>query len=284
MLRLIAIFPFLCAIAALVLSLLCIFAGSKAGFLENADIMTLNTSRLGVLAADNSSSGILSTIEGDLQGLLSDATGDLAKVLNIHDFYSLHILDYCEGFYSPEPIRNATVHPTKNITKCSKKQALFTFNPQQVLQSELKPGVQLSDLKFPDEIQNAITTLEVAMKAMFILYCIAVAFSGLAVLGAIFGLFGGRLSAFLNIMLDFMAFLSILLASILSTVIASKATNAVNQYGNPIGIAATKGNEFLGFTWAATGVMLLASIAWIFECIVGRKRHTAIREGEKRRL
>lgn len=40
--RLTAILPVLCAIAALILSLLCIFAGSRTGFLQNADILTVS--------------------------------------------------------------------------------------------------------------------------------------------------------------------------------------------------------------------------------------------------
>ena len=39
--RFTAIFPLLCAIAALVLSLLCMFAGSKPGFMEDAAIVTV---------------------------------------------------------------------------------------------------------------------------------------------------------------------------------------------------------------------------------------------------
>lgn len=40
--RFIATFPFLCAVVALTLSLLCVFAGSKPGYLEDADILTVS--------------------------------------------------------------------------------------------------------------------------------------------------------------------------------------------------------------------------------------------------
>ncbi len=64
-----------------------------------------------------------------------------------------------------------------------------------------------------------------------------------------------------------------------------KATNLINQHGNDIGIAAYKGNKFLAMTWAATAVMLLAAIAWIAECCVGRqKRTTYMKEGREGRL
>ena len=63
-----------------------------------------------------------------------------------------------------------------------------------------------------------------------------------------------------------LAFLTLVIASIISTVVITKAVNAVNKYGADIGIAAYKGSTFLGMTWAATALMLLASMVWIAEC------------------
>lgn len=44
--RFLAIVPVVCALAALVLSFLCLFAGDKKSFLQNADIMTVSDLRL----------------------------------------------------------------------------------------------------------------------------------------------------------------------------------------------------------------------------------------------
>ncbi len=49
---------------------------------------TLNTSK--------TSSSILKSIENDVHKGINSVIADLAKDLNIHDFYSAHILDYCE--------------------------------------------------------------------------------------------------------------------------------------------------------------------------------------------
>ena len=49
---------------------------------------TLNTS--------NSHSSLLNSIENSIKGDINDLVADVAKKLNIHDFYSAHILDYCE--------------------------------------------------------------------------------------------------------------------------------------------------------------------------------------------
>ncbi|KAL9106387.1 MAG: hypothetical protein Q9227_008588 [Pyrenula ochraceoflavens] len=275
-----AIFPLLCALAALILALLCLFAGSSKSFLQGADLMTLNTSRLGHTSVFNTSDGdggffsnLENSLEGDINNLINNATSDIAQKLHIKDFYIAHVMDYCEGFYTP----NSTVSdPSENITRCSNRTALFHFDPTKIIQSELAPGVNLTDLKWPDQIHDAVKAVEVASKVMFVFYCIGIAFAGLAVLGAGWGLVAsGRITAFLNFGLDFMAFLALGIASAISTAIIVKAVNAINKYGNEIGIAASKGKEFMGMTWAATVVMLLASFLWIFECIIGhRKGHS----------
>ncbi|MCJ1485510.1 hypothetical protein MMC06_005684 [Schaereria dolodes] len=288
MVRVTAVFPLLCAIVALILSLLCIFAGSKTGYIENGDILTLNTSMLGrtILNTSKSASPLLSTIEGHIEGDINGAIADFAKELNIHDFYSAHILDYCEGYYTPSAVSNATAHPTKNVTRCSNHTGLFHFDPTAILQSELKTGVNLSDLHWPSAIEDTIRTVETASKAMFVLYCIGVAFTGLAVLGAFIAVAGGgRLSAFVNVMLDFLAFFSLGIASAIATVIAVKVTNAVNNHGSDVGLSATKGRTFQGMTWAAVVLMLIACFAWIFECVAGRKKQvTYLKDGEEGRL
>src|SRR4051812_11893744 len=76
-----------------------------------------------------------------------------------------------------------------------------------------------------------------------------------------------------------LAFLTLVIASIISTVVIIKAVNAVNKYGADIGIAAYKGSTFLGMTWAATALMLLASVVWVAECCRGRKNRAYTEKG-----
>ena len=53
---------------------------------------------LGVKTLDTSksSSSVLKSIESTVQKDVNKVISDVAKILNIHDFYSAHILDYCE--------------------------------------------------------------------------------------------------------------------------------------------------------------------------------------------
>lgn len=50
------------------------------------------------LDTSKTSSSILKSITNTVQKDVNTAISDVAKTLNIHDFYSAHMLDYCEVF------------------------------------------------------------------------------------------------------------------------------------------------------------------------------------------
>ena len=148
--------------------------------------------------------GELNDLENDLKNELNNGIHSIAQALNIHDFYSAHLMDFCEGYYEPGPLANASVNPSKNVTDCSNTTSGYNFDPQAILQSQLKSGITLDDLHWPKEIEDAIQAAETAVKAMFVLYCIGVTFAGLAFLGAIFAFFtDGRIGAFVDATLSF---------------------------------------------------------------------------------
>ena len=201
---------------------------------------------------------------------MNNITSDIAAAFHLHDFYSAHIMTYCEGFYTPNTTSPAA---SENVTYCSNRAALFHFDPQAIIESELAPGITLSDIQWPSGIEDGLRAVAAASKAMFVFYVIAIILVGLAFLAAVWGVFAaGRLSLFVNFALDILAFLSVGIASAIATAVIVKAVDAINHYGADIGLAAYKGSKFLGMTWAATGLMLLASIMWVAECCTGRRR------------
>ena len=48
------------------------------------------------LSTSKTSSSILKSIKNTAQKDVNEAVSDVAKSLNIRDFYSAHVLDYCE--------------------------------------------------------------------------------------------------------------------------------------------------------------------------------------------
>lgn len=220
-------------------------------------------------------------VPDSLEDDVDDAINSIAKELGLHDFYSVHIMDYCEGYYRPGPLPNATLSKSdirKNVTSCSNHTAMYNFDPAQILQEELDNSGHgyinlVDDLNWPEDVTKGIKALRIAFRATFVLYCIAVGFIGVAlILACISFFFEGRLSAFINVAVDWLAFVVVGIASAIATAVGVKGTDVINKYGDDIGISASYGSKFLIITWVATGLMLVASILWCCDCIVGRRR------------
>lgn len=294
-----AIFPALCAAVAVILSFLCLFAGSKKGFMEDYHVLTLNTSRIGqnllnssiadaASSSDNAliswiankTSGITDEISSELNDALNSVVSSVAEDIGLQDFYSAHLMDYCMGSYTPQAVPNATVPAsdiTKNVSSCSNRTAMFHFDPQAVIEKSLNEsglGITLDDLNWPDDIQQGLDALRIASKAMFVLYCIAIALSFCVLVASLVGIFlgAGRLSACGNILLSFLAFLAFGVASGIATAIAVKGSSVINEYGSDIGIEAHRGGKFMALSWAGTAVLFLALVSWCVECCCGRRR------------
>jgi hypothetical protein len=72
---------------------------------------------------------ITSAIENDLTPIENDLADKLASKLGIKQWYSMHMMDLCEGVYSP----NATVSGAwYNVTSCTNKTAMCKLQPAQV--------------------------------------------------------------------------------------------------------------------------------------------------------
>lgn len=161
--------------------------------------------------------GLFDDIQNEIQSTVNDKVGEVAEFITkeagIHDFYSVHLMTYCEGFYEP----NGTVQPdgsspSENVTGCSNQTTMFHFDPKEALQSELKDGWTLGDLKWPDDINDGILVLKAASKAMFVFYIAGIAVTGLALIITFFTIFAnGRIALILGFALSGVSTLSSLL-------------------------------------------------------------------------
>ncbi|KAK6598180.1 SUR7 family protein pun1-like protein 1 [Botrytis cinerea] len=269
-----AAIPLACSIVTFVLGMLCLFAGNKPGFMEDYHIVTLNTSGIGQDLIPTTTSGSGSTptslspggIVSSLSSLIprepgigdaiANALGDLeneiadklAETLGIEEWYSLHLMDMCQGYYTP----NATSKGAGfNVSSCTNQTAMC----------------------WPSAIQDGLDTLSTAMNATFVFYCIGVAGAGLAILTSLAAIFiTGRIFSFLNWGLASIALLALAIASIIVTVLQNKAAHIINKFGNDIGVYAYKGQKYLILTWAATAVIAVATIAWVAIFCIGRRQ------------
>ena len=272
-----SILTVVCSLAALILALLCLFAGSSRTFLQNADVLTLNVSQIGQVEVFNTTSNqddnFLDDLINDAQDFANDLIGSAADALtdrlNISDFYAVHIMNYCEGEFEP----NGTAPgASKNTTRCSRRNALFHFDPAGIIEEHLPSGITLQDLRWSDEIDKAINAVRAASIAQFVFWCLGIGFAGLALIVAAVTIFtNGRLTVCGVFVLSVLSFLSLGIAAAIATAVMAKATDAINKYGNDIGVSATKGVTFLGLAWGAAAAMLVATIVSIVQVCGGRR-------------
>jgi len=339
--------PLACAIPAFVLSMLCLFAGSKKGYMEDYHIIMLNTSSLGHLLVNNtrssstsssslsatatatssssssggifgghhtststassatstSTGGFLDDIGNDIDGIGGDISGvfdnltsslqneliaieddladDLAQALGIDQWYSMHLMDMCYGYYKP----NATAAGASlNISNCTAPVAMYHFDPAETINTQLLTGpfsINISDIGWNSTMEDGVTAINTLVNATFVLYTLGIAFSGLSIITTaitFFLAYSHRVTVS-NWTISFLAASALTIASALVTVVTGKVADAFNQYGDEIGVYAYKGTKFLGLTWAASALMIVATTSWFADCYrATRDRKRAVRE------
>jgi len=272
--------------------------------MEDYSIIALNTSRIGQnlvhLGSNSQSSNPLVSIlknltkplTTDISNDLNTAAASLAHTVGVHDFYSAHMLDYCEGSFEPGPVPNATLKASKisrNVTHCSNRTASFDFDPSAALQRTLNQthtGVTLSDLGWPDDLDKGIRALRDSVRVTFALYCIGIGFAFFAMVAFAFWMFGpstggGRGGPLVGMALAFVSLFALGIASAIVTAVVVKGNNVIDKYGKAIGVQAERGNSYLALTWASTALMFLATLLGCVGICFGRRKHKVRQYGEK---
>jgi hypothetical protein len=159
------------------------------------------------------------------------------------------------------------------------------FDITSVIERELAQGplkLNLTDLNWPDQIQDGLDALNTALDVSFILYLVGIGAAGLSILVALISFFfTHRRWALLNGILAFLSFACLAITSIIITIMQKKATDVINEHGNEIGVYAYVGRKFLILTWVSVAAMLLSFVSWLVVFILGRKNKDKTHDREK---
>ena len=168
---------------------------------------------------------------------------------------------------------------SKDVSFCSEEDAFYHFDPLESIKKSIERA-GLSDTisaqvvdALPDALDDAITALRTAYRVIFVLYCMGIALAFLSMVFSLLGIFvTKRMYVLINAALANLACLSLGIASAVVTAVVVEGAKAVNKFGEDVGIVAERGDKFLGLTWAATLLMLVAFAVWLVHVFRSKKQ------------
>ncbi|KAI9754678.1 MAG: hypothetical protein M4579_004583 [Chaenotheca gracillima] len=218
-----------------------------------------------------------------------DATliNSIARTLGLHDFYTVGLWNYCEGYN------------TNGVTQCSSPRPLYWFNPVSILLGELLSGAtstlsliishQTIPLTFqltvslPSEILDILKIVEKASHWMFACLLTGVCLDVIAIPLMILPLFT-RWNSLPVTIFAFLAALFTTVGTILGTVIFVVFRDTVTNNGVGINLEASIGGRMFAFMWIASGFAILGWLLNLGMCCCGASRRdvkTGRRKGNK---
>lgn len=191
-------------------------------------------------------------------------TSSITEAFHLSDFYSAHLLNYCEGSYMLDSGIDGSAsdgQPSRKVTACSSLNISNTFDPPAMLEHSMQAAGKIAAFHWPNEITTGFATLEAARHAMVALYLVSIAAmvcSLMAIVGSCVVL-QSKLVAFVVLILESTATAALGLATILVTLTTLKSAELINSFGRDIGLDAKIGVKFLGLVWAAWLSILTAT-------------------------
>ncbi|KAI1367279.1 actin cortical patch SUR7/pH-response regulator pali [Xylaria arbuscula] len=301
--------PVLISFVAFVLVMIALLAGTgpQQESLEPYHIIAVNLSNFGqdLIASsttsdpepsETSGGSWLDELEDDARGLGQDITDginnltngiadDITEELGISEWYSLHIMSICEGMFSPNASAPGAWY---NMTNCTTSSPL-RLNLSEILDHEIKAGpldLNINQIPLPDSVQNAVDTVNDALRALLVLYALASGLSGLTFLVslAVIVFFRKRvhmLIVWANIALSGLGALILLIGSAVVTYVNNKAVKQIDDAGKDVGISGIRGSKFIAISWISFGLMLFISLYWTLATLKYMQRWLII-EGNPR--
>jgi hypothetical protein len=174
------LFPVAAAFIAFILTLLCLFAGTQRNLLDGADILTVCCDCTSTISHASSSP----QADPPISQLYTPEGGSTS---GIHEFYSIHVMSYCQGTLGT--VEPGTPGSARNVTQCSDRQILFSFDPTDAWSEAITHG---PTLEWPRVISDDFHAFRLTTQSMAVLYCIGVSAVGAVLLVRVSSLISRR--------------------------------------------------------------------------------------------
>ncbi|KAI8623443.1 actin cortical patch SUR7/pH-response regulator pali [Xylariaceae sp. FL1651] len=285
------------AVVTLVLTALALTAGNNPGFMEDYHILLLNTSTLGQNLIPTPTSGgsdpsptscgplrgalgnfcagataavgsAVSSGLAELSSIEDEIADKLAKEIGVQQWYSLHVMDVCQGNFAP----NATTSGAEyNVTSCT-----------QPLKTYIGPlHLNLAKLGFTKDLQDELDKIPGQFQTLAGFYILAVVFSGLSLLFCTAWLFRPTYGmSWANLIVAMLAAFVLFVGNIV-VVKSGESASKINNLGQHIGLSVSTGQKFIAISWTAFVLTVVIAVFWGYETRQDMKARKVNRQAER---
>lgn len=123
----------------------------------------------------------------------------------------------------------------------------------------------LASLGFTEDLVHVLNQIPAAFMAVSALFITGSVLVGASLAGSVCAVFAvqrARAAVLANLILAWLAWLVLLLATAISQATASTITRKVNELDDDVGLSAASGTKFSALTWAAVSLTLVAALSW----------------------
>ncbi|EFX05991.1 hypothetical protein CMQ_4060 [Grosmannia clavigera kw1407] len=213
----------------------------------------------------------LAAAENEIAGLTyAEAANRMTVLLGISEFYTLHVMNSCEGSFSP----NVTApNNWRNVTNCTSQIAIPQLNLSGIIDGELQAGFTgdsgLLALGASRSLAGALNRIPTIGMAIAVFYIVGVGAAGLGLLTSAIALVTlashPRETLLAGLGTTSGAAMALLIAAVVAVVAAGSTVDSINRLGkDTIGMEAVRGTAFCNLTWAAFVFNGLAAVYWAY--------------------
>ncbi|KAJ3559637.1 hypothetical protein NPX13_g9506 [Xylaria arbuscula] len=205
--------------------------------------------------------------------VISPVLEQLGDSVSLPEWYSLHVTNYCQGSYTP----NATAFRTSyNITNCTAPGPPGSLNLSTILSDHIPFAGSIDFAGLPlSVVQDALDYINGFLLVIFVFYVLSFGFCALSIILAICAPFLDRESkgtnnkiAWAQLSIACLACLWLTVASVSTTLVATKGAAGISDAGREFGVSAYGGTKLIAISWAAFAVMFVN-----FLCCAGFHRY-----------
>ncbi|KAM3511410.1 hypothetical protein MY11210_004960 [Beauveria gryllotalpidicola] len=171
----------------------------------------------------------------------SQLLNSVARSLGLHDFYSVGLWNFCEGYVD------------EGVTSCSRPKQFYWFNPVGVLVSELLSGARIA---LPSQAITILRLLRIGSQVMYCCFMVGTVLNAVLLLLTPLATHRRLFSPLLSI-IGLLSVIALVAASIIATVI-TVATRIALTAQDQLNISAEIGVKMFAFMWIGSALTLVA--------------------------